>query len=101
MEGDGRRLADSIPELLVGAPLSNLHKAEPEQNGDDLGRFEDGNITHDSGDGDVLNSNEFGFHRWLAILQEHGNHVLKVVINLVQCFTLGVGAGEAGNETDI
>ena len=62
--------------------------------------FEDGNVAHDSSDGDVLNPDKLGLQHGFAIFQKHCNNIVQVVVEFIKRFPLGMGAGEAGNKTN-
>ena len=62
-----------MTKLLVRTTLPHFDEAELAQDGYDLGRLQDWDITHASRDGDVLHPDELGFENWVAILQKHGN----------------------------
>lgn len=55
---------------------------------------------HDSGDGDVLNPNKLRLQHRLAIFQKHCNDIAQVVINLIQCLSLGMRAGKTRDKTN-
>jgi hypothetical protein len=89
-----------IAELLVLPALADFGEAEFDENGDDFIGFEDGNIAHDSSDGDVLSPDEFGLQHRFAIFQQHANDFVQVMINFIQRFPLGMSAGKAGNKAN-
>lgn len=60
--------ARGIAKLLVRATLADFDKAKMSKNSDDFGGFEDRNIPHFLGDGNVLNANKFGLQHRLSIL---------------------------------
>gem|GEM_PF-4170797 len=62
--------------------------------------FEDGHIAHDSSNSDVLHANELGLQRGFAVFEKHCNNVVKVAIDLVQRFPLGMDAEKTRNETN-
>lgn len=99
MKRNCRAAAGSVAELFVRAALANFGEAELEENGYDFIGFEDGNIAHDSGYGNVLNSDKLGLKLGFAVFEKHFNNVVQVSIDLIQRFALGMGAGEAGHET--
>jgi len=80
--------------------LADFGEAEFDENCDDLIGLEDGNITHDSSDGYVLNPDKLRLKYGFAILQKHCDDIVQVVVDLVQCFPLGMRAGKAGNKTN-
>lgn len=55
---------------------------------------------HDSGDGDVLNPNKLGLQHRFAVFQKHCNDIVQVVIDLIQCLSLGMSAGETRDKTN-
>ena len=68
--------------------------------GDDLIGFEDRNIAHDSSDGDVLDPDKLGLQHGFSIFQKHCNNIVQIVIDFIQCFSLGVSTGEARNKAN-
>ena len=56
--------------------MADFGKTEFEEDGDDFTGFEDGNISHDSTDSDVLNSYKFGLQHGFAIFQEHCDDIV-------------------------
>ena len=92
--------ACSITELFVRSALANLSETRFEQDRNDLVGFEGRNIAHDSSDGDVLNSDKFGLQNGVAVFQKHFNNFVKVVVDLIQSFSLGMGTRETGNKTN-
>jgi len=80
--------------------LTNFGEAEFDKDGDNFAGFEDGNITHESSDGDVLNPNKLRLQHRFAVLKKHGNDIVQVVIDLIQCCPLRVGAGKSGDKTN-
>jgi hypothetical protein len=46
MIGDCRAPAVRMPKLLMRAPLANLCKTKPFQNGNDFSRFENRDVAH-------------------------------------------------------
>ena len=100
VERYGCRAACAVTKLLVRTALAYLDKAQALQGRDNFGGLEDRDIAHDSGDRDVLNPNEFRFKNWLALLKKHRKDFTKISVQFVECRTLRVCAGEAGNETN-
>jgi hypothetical protein len=94
------RAAGGIPELFMRTALANFGEAESEKNGQDLIGLEDGNNAHGSSYGNVLNSNKLGLQRGFAVFEKHCNHVVQVVIDLIQRFSLRMRAGKTGNKTN-
>jgi hypothetical protein len=89
-----------ITELLVRSALAYLGETEFDKNGDNFIGFEDRNIAHESSDSDVLHPNKLGLQHRLTVFQKHCNDIVQIMIDLIQRFSLGVGAGEAGHETN-
>lgn len=100
MKRNRRAAAGSVAELFVRAALANFGEAEFDEDGYDFIGFEDGNIAHDSSYGNVLNSDKLGLKLGFAVFEKHFNNVVQVSIDFIQRFTLGMGAGEPGHETD-
>ncbi len=48
-----------------------------------------------------LCTDKLSFYDWLAILKQHFDHFMQVVIQFVKCFSLSVRTGEIGNITNI
>ena len=44
-----------------------------------------------------MSTYEFGFQLRLAILEQHGNDLLQILMKLLQCSSLGMGSRESGN----
>ena len=89
-----------VAELLVRAALADLDKPEPL---DDLARLEDRDRAHGApglGDEDRLRADELRLEGGLPILQEHGDHLPQVGVELVKAVPLAVSAWEAGNVSD-
>ena len=68
---DRRGAARAVSELFMRTTLPYFGEAQPAQNRYNIGRFENRNITHDSGDCDVLHSNKFRFKNGIAIFKKH------------------------------
>ena len=80
--------------------MSNFGETELEQNGYDLGRLENRNIAHDLRDRDVVDSDEFRFKLRITVLEEHGNHLLEIVVQFVERLALKVSPRKSWDETD-
>lgn len=87
-----------IAKLFVGATLADFGKAQFDEDGDDFIGFEDGNVTHGSSDGDVLNPDELGFQFGFPVFQQHCDNVMQVGVDFIQRFALRMCAGKAGNK---
>ncbi len=92
--------ARGIAELFVGSALANFCEAEFYEDGDDFIGIEDGNMAHDSCNGDVLNPDKLGLQHGFSIFQKHCNNFVQIVVDLIKRFSLGMGTGEAGNKTN-
>ncbi len=92
--------ACGITELFVRSALADFGETEFDQDGDDFMGLEDGNVAHNSSDGNVLDSDELGLEHGFAVFQKHGNNIMQIVVDFIQCFSLGMGAGETRNKTD-
>ena len=68
------------------------------QQRDHLAGLKNGNVPHDSRDRDVLNPNKFRFEHRLAIFEEHRYDLVKIGVQLVERFALGVSTGKPRNE---
>jgi hypothetical protein len=100
MERHGGVSALCVSKLLVRPSLANFRETECNKNGDDLVRFENGDVPHRSGDRDVLHADKLGLQFWLAVFEKHGDDFLEVVIHLVERLALRVGAREARDKPD-
>ncbi len=92
--------ACAIAELFVRSALADFGETEFDQDGDDFMGLEDGNVAHNSSNGYVLDPNKLGLKLGFAVFQKHGNNIVQIAVDFIQCFPLGVGAGETGNKTD-
>ena len=97
---DRRATTSPIAKLLVRAALPDFGKTKFKKNGDYFTGLENGNIAHDSCNGDVLNPHELRLHDGLPVFEQHGDDFLKIMIEFIQRFTLRVRAREAGHEPD-
>jgi hypothetical protein len=96
----GRAMAGAVSILLVRTALSDFGEAELEQNGDDLGGLQNRNITHDLCNCDVVDADEFRLKLRFAVLEEHGNHLLEVFVQLVERLALRVSTRKSRNKAD-
>jgi len=92
--------ARSIAELFVGPALTDFDETEFDEDGDDFLGFEDGNVTHDSSYGNVLNPNKLGLQYGLTIFQKHCNNIAQVVVDFIQRLPLGMRTGKTGNKAN-
>jgi hypothetical protein len=100
VERYSRRAAIDVAKLLVRAALAHLDEAQRGENGNDLAGFEDRDTRH-SGDDDGLRAHKLRLELGLAIVQEHGDHLLEIGIEFVERFGLAVRAWEPGHITHI
>jgi len=100
MERNRCASACGIAEWFVRSALADFDEAEFDENGDDFIWLENGNIAHDLSDGDVLNPDELGLQNGFAILQQHRNNLVQVMVDFIQRFHLGMRAGKTRNETN-
>jgi hypothetical protein len=78
--------------------LANFGETERDENGNDLTRLENRDVTHRSRNCDVVDPDKLRLQVWLAIFEKHGYDFLEVVIQLIESLTLGMGAGETRNK---
>ncbi len=90
----------SVAVLLVRTALAHLGEAKSKQNGRDLARFEDRNISHSSGYGNVLNSHKFRLQSRLTIFKKHGDHIAQIVIDFIKRCPLRMSARKTGDEAN-
>jgi hypothetical protein len=88
-----------VSKLFVRTPLTDFRETEGNKNGDDLARFENGDVPHCSGDRDVLHADKLGLQIWLTVFEKHGDDFLEVVVQLVERLALRVGARKAGDKS--
>lgn len=74
----------TIAKLLVRTTLPHFRETKLVQNGDNLSRLQDRDISHVSSDGDVLHPNELRLENWFAIFQEHGNDFSQVDVQFIK-----------------
>lgn len=80
--------------------MADFDEAEFNENSDYFIGLENGNIAHDSSDGDVLNPDKLGLQHGFAIFQKHCNNIVQVVVDFIQRFPLGMSAGKTRNKTN-
>ena len=100
MKGDSRAASAAVSELLVRPALPDFGKPQLLQDGDDFAWLQNGNIAHGSGDGDVLHSHKLRLQNGLAVLKQHSDDFLKVMVELVHGCALRVRAREARDKAD-
>ena len=69
-----------MPELLMRTSLTNLDESESRKDCSDFAGFKNGELTHRSGDSDLLNTDKLGFQLRLAILQQHCDDFLEIAL---------------------
>jgi hypothetical protein len=85
----------------LGRPaLADFGEAERDKNGDDLARFENGDVPHRLRNSHVLDTDELGLQVGFSIFEKHGDDFLKVAVKLVERCPLSVGAGEPRDKPD-
>ncbi|MDO9400158.1 MAG: hypothetical protein Q7T46_01640 [Polaromonas sp.] len=80
--------------------MADFGETEFDEDGDNFIGFEDGDVAHDSSDGDVLDPDKLGLQYGLTIFQKHCNNIVQVPVDFIQRFPLGMSAGETGNKTN-
>jgi hypothetical protein len=98
MKGDGCRPVRAVAKLFMRTALPNLNEAQLQQYCDNFGRFENGNVAHELRNGYVLDANEFRLKLWLTVFQQHDDDFAKILVKLIQCGALRVGASEPWDE---
>jgi len=95
----GRETAVRVAKLLVESTLSDFFKSEAFEKSHNFKRLENGQIAH-SAHHDELGSDKLTIHLRLAILKQEFYDLLEVLVEFIQAFGLGVGAGETGHISD-
>ena len=103
MERDGRDAAVRVTELLVRASLPNLDEAKSLEPSHDFPRLENWERAHErrSGDEDRLRADELRLQRRFTILEQHGDDLAEVRLELVQGLRLTVRSWEAWYVTHV
>lgn len=101
MKWHSGRAPRSVAKLLVRAALPYLGKAHSEQNRHDFRGLQHWKAAHGSRNSDALHPDEMRLQLRLSVFKEHRNDFLKIVLKLLQRFTLGVRARKARNEADV
>jgi hypothetical protein len=94
---DGRDSAVGVPKLFVRAALADFDEPEPLKAGDYFARLEDGDGPHGAiglRHEDGLRPHKLGLEWGLAVLQEHGNYLAEVGVQLVEAVPLAARPGE-------
>lgn len=68
----------------MGTTLTDLSESETHQNGGDLPRLENGDVTHRPSDLDRLRADELAIELGRAVLKQHGDDLLEVLAEFVQ-----------------
>ena len=92
--------ARAVSKLLVRTTLPHFDEAKPSQNRYDFGRLENRDVSHDSGDCDVLDPDELRFKNGVAVFEKHCNDLPKVRVQFIERGALGVRSGKPGNKPD-
>ena len=102
MEGNGGLATVVVSKLLVRAALPDLSEPVLLEQRDHLSRFEDRELPHErgSGDLDLLGTDELGFQARFPILQEHGDHLSKVLIEFIKGLGLAMGTWKSRHKAD-
>ena len=100
MERDGGRTPVGMPILPMRTALAHETEAVPQQVPLHLPRLEDRNGAQASGDLHGVGPDEFGFERWLPVLEEEFHDFLEVGEQFLHGGTLGVGPGPARDVAD-
>ena len=69
-----------MSKLFVGTTLSNFAETEILQKPNDILRLQNRNTAHGSSDSDLLNSDEFGLKMRFAILEQHLEDFLQILV---------------------
>lgn len=101
MIGNSRRATVRVAKLHVRAALSDACESEIHEECYNFARFEDRKSGHVLVHRDKLSADEFTFHEWFAIFEEHFEHFAKIAIELVQRCTLRMGARHAGDMSNV
>jgi len=89
-----------VTELLVGAPLPDLSKAESLKQANDFPRLEDWRLGQLS-DCDRLNAHELRFKLRRPVLEEKRDDLSEVALELVERLRLAVSARKTGHVPDV
>ena len=89
----------AITKLFVRTTLPHFGKSQFAQDRYDFRRLENRDVTHSSGDGNVLHPDELRFENWLAVLEQHRNDLTKVCVQLIQRGALRMRPGKPGNKS--
>jgi hypothetical protein len=82
--------AGSVTKLLVRAALPDLREPELAENRDDLCWREHWDAAHSLCNGNILNSDELRLEPRLSVLEQHGDDLSKIAIEIVQRLALGM-----------
>ena len=97
---DGRATPIWMLELLVRTSLTGLLESEPLKQGDDFAGLEDRRL-HGSGDGNGLYADELRIELGFAVLEQQGDDLTQIGLQLVQGLRLTVCTREAGDIADV
>lgn len=93
--------AVGVAILFVRTALTNFNKPETLQYCNNFGRFKDRKVSHLSRDLYPLRSDELTLEFRLAILEEHFNNFLQILIQLIQRCSLRMCAREPRDVANI
>ena len=79
--------------------LANLRKTQRKENGNDIIRFENGDVSHRLRHCNILDTDKFRLQVWLTIFEKHGNDFLEITVKFVESFALRVGTGKARDKS--
>lgn len=100
MKRNRRTAACRIAKLFMRSALADFGETEFYEDGDDLIRFENGNVAHNSSYGDVLDPDKLRFQHGFSVFQKHCNNIVQVAVDFIQCLPLRMSAGKTGNKTN-
>lgn len=100
MKGNCSRAPGTVTKLLVRTTLPDFDETKVAQDGQDLSRLQNWDISHGSRDGDVLHPNKFRFEDGFAIFQEHGNDFSQVGVQLIKSCALRMSTRKSRDEAD-
>jgi len=95
-----RRLpAVRVAKLYVRSALANQGEAAALEERYNLSWLEDRQIAQGSGDGNILDGDEFGFELGLAIFEQHRNHLAQIRLEFFHVLALAVRTRPARDVT--
>ena len=79
MKWNSRHPPVRVSVLAVRTTLADLSESEIGKDRSDLTRLEDGHIAHGLGDLHGLGAHELAFEFWIAVFEQHGDHLREVL----------------------